>query len=223
MTSTRRRFLQGSMTALACGLSSTRAFAEPPKEGREILDGAKLDGLLASIAKARQAVRSLRADFVQERKMSLLATSVTSTGQLTFLAGSPTGRLRWELAPPDDVVYWVGPEGLAFRTRSSSSTMPAAGANVGRALADLRALLTGDLSELRARYVLGGSRSGDDAAVNGTSKDAAATIRGFTLVLDKGLVLPKRARLLEGKSDTIDLVFSNGAINPPVDPARMRP
>jgi outer membrane lipoprotein-sorting protein len=175
---------------------------------------------LADITKARKAVKSLRADLVQERKLTLLATSVKSSGKMFFVGPD---RLRWELAPPDDVVYWIGPEGLSFRTRSSGATVPASGAKIGKALADLRALIAGDLGALRERYVISATRGPDDVRIAGKAKDAAASVRGFTLVLDKGLVIPLRATLLEGKTDTIEITFSNAAVNAAIDPALMRP
>ncbi|MBN9167664.1 MAG: hypothetical protein BGO98_12330 [Myxococcales bacterium 68-20] len=187
---------------------------------REQLEGPKLDGLLAEIGKARKGVKTLRAAFTQERRITLLATSVKSRGELTFAAPD---RLRWDLAPPDDVVYFIGPEGLAYKTKTSTATVPTGGANVARALGDVRALLTGDLAALRERYTLAASRSATDVEISGAAKDKNASVRSFTLVLDKGLVVPIRSRLIEGKSDSIDLVFSNVVVNGPVDAARLRP
>ena len=204
-------------TALVTKQSSAQEDAGAP---REKLEGAKLDELLADVAKARKDVKTLRAAFTQDRRITLLATSVKSRGELLF--GAPD-RLRWDLAPPDDVVYFIGPEGLTYRTKSSSATVPAGGANVARALGDVRALLTGDLAALRERYTLTASRTATEVEIAGAAKDKNASVKSFTLVLDKGLVVPRRARLLEGKNDTIDLVFSNVVVNGPVDPRRLRP
>ena len=192
----------------------------PPPEAREKLDGAKLDALLADVAKARKGVRTLRANFTQERTLTLLATTVKSTGEMAYVAPD---RMRWELAPPDDIVYLIGPEGLSYRTRSSHATVPATGATIAKALADLRALLGGDLSLLKDRYALSGSRGKTDVEVAGTAKDRSASVRAFTLTLDKALVFPVKAKLIEGKSDAIDIVFANAQINVPIDPAIMRP
>jgi outer membrane lipoprotein-sorting protein len=195
--------------------------APPPADAREKLEGDKLDAALADIARARKSVRTMRANFTQERKLTLLATTVKSTGELAYVAPD---RLRWELAPPDDVVYLIGPEGLSYRTRSSHATVPATGATVAKALADLRALLGGDLAQLKDRYVLSGTRgTAGDVEISGAAKDKAAAVRGFTLTLDKTLVIPVKARLLEGKTDYIDIVFSNGQLNVPIDPATMKP
>jgi hypothetical protein len=202
----------------------TRRAAADPKPGetpeRERLEGAKLDETLAEIGRARKSARTMRAKFTQERTLRLLATSVKSNGNLAYVAPD---RLRWELGAPDDVIYWVGPEGLSYRTRSSKATVPSAGANLARALGDVRALLGGDLGALRERYVLAGSRGPGGVEITGTSKEKRAAVRAFSLTLDKALVLPVRAQLVEGKSDIIDLVFSGGEVNVPIDPKTMRP
>lgn len=187
---------------------------------REKLEGAKLDLVLAEVTRARKELKTLRSHFTQERRITLLATSVKSSGELTCVTPD---RLRWDLAPPDAVAYFVGPEGLSYKTKSSTATVPASGANVARALGDLRALLMGDVGRLRERYTLEGSRSTTDLELKGSAKDKSTSVRAFVLVLDKGLVVPLRARLYEGKSDSIDLTFSNVVVNGPVDPAQLRP
>jgi outer membrane lipoprotein-sorting protein len=228
-----RRFVFAALLALApiatVAVTATPSHAEPAADAGaappatpvpEKLEGAKLDALLADIAKARKNVRTLRASFTQERRLTLLATTVKSTGELAFVAPE---RLRWELAPPDDIVYLIGPEGLSYRTRSSHATVPASGANIAKALADLRALLGGDLSSLKERYILSGSRGANDVEVAGTAKDKTASVRAFTLTLDKTMVLPVKAKLVEGKSDAVEITFSNAQINVPIDPALMKP
>jgi outer membrane lipoprotein-sorting protein len=189
-------------------------------EDREALEGAKLDATLADIKTARSSVKAMRASFTQERKITLLATTVSSTGEMIYVAPD---RLRWDLAAPDDIVYFIGPEGLSYKTKSSSATVPAQGANIAKALTDVRALLGGDLSTLKERYTLSGSRSASDIEVDGTAKDPKASVRAFQLVLDPNKVNPVRAKLLEGKSDSIDLRFGNVVLNEAIDPTKMRP
>jgi len=217
-----------AVVALVVGLGLSvagRAAAEggdagSAQEARERLEGEKLEAALGDVAKARKGVKTMRADFTQERKLTLLATSVKSTGRLSFVAPD---RLRWELSPPDDVVYWIGPEGLSYRTRSSSATVPSGGANLAKTLGDLRALLGGDLASLKERYVLGGSRGPNDLEITGQAKDPKASVKEFSIVLDKTLTLPVKARLLEGKKDSIEILFSNAAVNVTIDPATMKP
>jgi outer membrane lipoprotein carrier protein len=179
-----------------------------------------LDALLADVAKARKPMKTMKASFTQERKLTLLATSVKSTGNLSYVAPD---RLRWELDAPDNVIYWIGPEGLSYRTKSSSATAAPKGAAIANALADVRALLGGDLSSLKDRYVLGGTRRSEEAEITGTAKDPKASVKSFVLVLAKDLAVPLRARLVEGKSDAIDITFANAQVNVPIDPVTMKP
>src|ERR1700722_13091479 len=95
---TRRALLGGSVLALA---TPGRALAGDP-----------LDDLLARIARARAPVRTMKGPFTQTRTIGLLAVDVRSSGALLLVRPD---RLRWELAPPDDAVFFVGPEGLAYR------------------------------------------------------------------------------------------------------------
>ena len=71
--------------------------------------------------------------------------------------------------------------------------------------------------------MLTGSRGPSDVEIAGTAKDKTASVRAFTLTLDKTLVLPVKAKLIEGKSDAIDITFSSAQINVPIDPATMKP
>jgi hypothetical protein len=59
--------------------------------------------------------------------------------------------------------------------------------------------------------------------VVGAAKDKTGSVKAFTLALDKSLMIPLRARLVEGKNDAVDLTFSDVVVNGPVDPARVRP
>lgn len=200
--------------------TSTDPSADAGAPSRETLEGPRLDALLADIAKARKEMKTLRASFTQERRIALLATSVKSRGELLVAAPS---RLRWELLPPDDVVYFVGPEGLAYKTKSSTASLPANSAKVARGLEDLRALLTGDLTTLRVRYTLSATQSPTDVEISGVSKEKSGSLRAFSLVLGRDLVTPLRARLTESKNDKVDLTFTHVVLNGTVDAARLRP
>jgi hypothetical protein len=181
-----------------------------------------LDGLLARIARARAPVRTLQGPFTQTRTIGLLATDVRSTGTLTLVRPD---RLRWELAPPDAVVFFVGPEGLAYRGPHGEGRIPAASARMAGALDDLRTLLGGDLARLRERWDLHVVR--DDAA--GAEIDASARpgvtsqLRGLRFSLAPDLVRPTRALLVEGPRERTQIEFGALVVDAPVDPARVRP
>jgi hypothetical protein len=185
-----------------------------------------LDELLERIAKARASVRTMVGPFTQTRTIGLLSTDVRSTGQMTLVRPD---RLRWDLAPPDDVTFWIAPEGLAFRSSHAGShaegRLPAASARLGGALDDLRTLLGGDLGRLRERWDLRVTR--DDATgaeIEATPRPGTAgALRSLRMTLSPDLVRPLRAVLVEGPRDRTVIEFGAPAINEPVDEARMRP
>lgn len=177
--------------------------------------------LLARIARARSAVRTLQGPFTQTRTIGLLATDVRSTGTLTLVRPD---RLRWELGPPDDVTFWIGPEGLAYRSPHGQGRAPSTTARMAGALDDLRALLGGDPARLRLRWALTVLR--DDAT--GVELDASPLpgttgLRGLRFSLAADLVRPTRALLIEGPRDRTAIEFGALVVDAPVDGAKMRP
>jgi hypothetical protein len=184
----------------------------------------RLENALKDIARTRASVTTLTGPFAQERRIGLLAAKVRSTGTLTLVRPD---RLRWELAPPDDAVYWVAPEGLAYKNRAGQGRIDAGGAGdrVAAALDDMRILLGGDLTRLRARYELRGICLGDDPivfeAVPRPGQSGVARKLVFSFAAD--LVSPKSAIIIEGPRDETEITFGPIQKNVPVDPARMRP
>jgi hypothetical protein len=180
------------------------------------------DDVVARIGRARERVRTLQGPFTQTRTIGLLATEVRSKGTLTLVRPD---RLRWELAPPDDVVFWIGPEGLAYRSAHGRGRVPASSARVAAALDDLRTLLGGDLGRLSTRWSLRVLR--DDA--QGVELDAQARaqtaggVQSMRFALGPDLVRPTRVLLVEGPADRTAVDFGQLAVDAPVDDARMRP
>jgi hypothetical protein len=184
-------------------------------------DGAGSD-VLARIAKARASVRSLQGPFTQKRTIGLLATEVRSHGTLALVRPD---RLRWELAPPDSVTFWVGPEGIAYRSEHGHGRLSVSGAHIAAALDDLRTLLGGDLSKLQERWsirVLRDDASG--AELEATARTpASGGIRTMRFALAADLIRPTRTVLIEGTHDTSEIEFGESTVNAPIDEAVMRP
>jgi hypothetical protein len=182
----------------------------------------KLDKALTDVARARAGVTTLTGPFTQERTIGLLAAKVRSTGTLTLVRPD---RLRWELATPDDVIYWVTPEGLAYRGTGGQGKVPAASQRIAAALDDLRIVLGGDLGALRGRYELSGTCHGDEpitfrAVPRATTSTSFQEIR-FTLAPD--LVSPQTATIVEGPRDRTDIHFGVIRANVPVALGAMTP
>jgi hypothetical protein len=204
------------------GATASRGSSADPADVPARRDDARRDRLIGEIAKARSTLRTLAGPFTQTRSIGLLAAKVRSTGTLTLVRPD---RLRWELAPPDEVVYWVTPEGLAYRSRSGAGVVHGTTAKVAAALDDLRVLLGGDLSLLSTRYdlVLSGNDDGPftfDASPKPGAVGVAAHLT-FTLAPDR--VTPMSATIVEGPRDRTEIVFGALEKNGAVDPARVRP
>jgi len=179
-----------------------------------------VDALFARVARARSTMRTLQGPFTQVRTIGLLATDVKSTGTLALVRPD---RLRWELAPPDSVVFWMLPEGLAYRSSQGTGRLPSATPRIAAMLDDLRTLIGGDLSHLRARWDLRITR--DDASgaeLAATARTPDAPLKSFQFSLASDLVRPVRALLIEGPHDRTVIDFGSLQVNTPVDDAQMR-
>jgi hypothetical protein len=164
----------------------------------------------------------MQGPFTQTRTIGLLATDVRSIGALVLVRPD---RLRWELAAPDDVTFFVGPEGLSFRgAHGGASTLPP-DVRIAGALDDLRTLLGGDLTRLRERWDLRLVR--DDTGgveLEATPRAAAPSpLRSMRFALARDLVRPTRVLLVEGPRDRTAIDFGALVVDAPVDPARMHP
>ena len=184
--------------------------------------GEGLVDVLARVAAARARLRSLRCPFRQSRTIAVLATTVQSRGTMTLVRPD---RLRWDLLPPDDVTFWVGPEGLAYRSAHGHGAVPSTSSRVSAGLEDLRTVLGGDLASLQTRWMLRALR--DDASgveVEGTARPpAAGGLRTIRFALAPDLLRPKRAALVQGPGDATDIEFGEAILDPAVDDTFMRP
>jgi Outer membrane lipoprotein carrier protein LolA len=179
-----------------------------------------VEALFARVSRARSSMRTLQGPFTQVRTIGLLATDVRSTGTLTLVRPD---RLRWELAPPDSVVFWMLPEGLAYRSAQGTGHLPSATPRIAAMLDDLRTLLGGDLSHLRARWDLRVAR--DDASgaeLAATARTPDAPLKSFQFTLAPDLVRPVRTLLVEGPHDRTAIDFGALQVDAPVDDAKMR-
>jgi hypothetical protein len=210
-----RRALVQSVIAVGALAFARRAHADP------------LDDALARIAKARASLRTLVGPFTQERTIGLLSTSVRSQGKLYLVRPD---RLRWELDPPDDVVYWITPEGLAYRSKTGQGRLPATQARLASSLDDLKTLLGGDLSRLRARYELRllpdkVGEIGFEATprVNVSAGDPTMPLKLLRFGVAADGVTPRFAELFEGGKDKTRIEFGALQRDVAVDPALVRP
>jgi outer membrane lipoprotein-sorting protein len=180
-----------------------------------------IDDALARIATARASLRTLVGPFTQERTIGLLSTSVRSQGKVYLVRPD---RLRWELDPPDDVVYWITPEGLAYRSKTGQGRIPASQARLASSLEDLRTLLGGDVSRLRVRYELRLLPAKDgEVAFEATPRDPAMPLKLLRFGVAADGVTPRFAELFESGKDKTRIEFGALLRDVAVDPSVVRP
>lgn len=214
-----------SRRSLALGASGLAVSALVPSvargDERTPITGAKLDELFAEVARARKGAKSFAGPFTQTRKMGLMKAQIVSQGRVSLVLPD---RLRWELFPPDEIVYFVTPDGLAYRNRSSQGAVRANDARtLAAGLDDLRAMLGGDLALLRKRYDLKAFAVGDDVELEANALPSAEG-RGMKAIkfgIGKDRIRPTFTRLVEKNGDSSDIRFGELRMNVPIDPASM--
>lgn len=182
------------------------------------------DDWLARIGAARASLRTMQAQFEQERTLGLLATKIVSKGELAVVRPD---RLRWDILPPDAVTYWVGPAGLAYASpRSQGARDTGSAGPIGSVLQDLLTAIGGNLARLAPRYSIETTAAAEGAvrvSIRPREEAVARVMRALSLVLDRDLVSPKEMTLEESGDDRILVRFRAVRINQPIDPARMTP
>lgn len=179
--------------------------------------------LLSRIATARASLRTLRGPFTQTRTVSLLAGDIRSTGTLMLVR---PGGLRWELAPPDPMTFWVTPEGLAYRSAHGQGRVATTGAGgIAGMLEDLHALLGGDLQTLLRRWSMRVVRDEPTGVgLEATPREKGpAGLRSMRLALAPDLVRPTEVVLVQGPKDRTTIAFGELQVNAAIDDALMRP
>lgn len=184
----------------------------------------EVDDVLGRIAKARKDLKTLRVPFTQNRIIGLLASEVKSKGRLTIVTPD---RLRWDLFPPDEVTYWIGPEGLAMRNEDGVTKVgKAAAGRFASVLSDLLVMIGGDPRQLRSRYDITVAKDGDVATLTAKpkGKDVKKHIDRLTMAVRLGKdAIVERLAIHEKGGDQSQIRFGAHEKNVEVDPDEMRP
>ena len=182
-----------------------------------------VDDALDEITRARAEIKTLQAPFDQTRVIGLLASEVKSKGKLSLVRPD---RLRWDLFPPDDVTYWIGPEGLAMKNKDGVTKIGKASANKFAAvLGDLMIMLGGDMKKLKRRYDLTVKRDGGKLTLNATpkAKDVKKHIAKLALYTDADAAVVRSVEIHEKSGDKSIIVFGTYTKNAKIKPGEMKP
>jgi len=180
----------------------------------------RFEALLERVQFEQKRLRSLEADFVQEKASEFLATPETSRGSLAF--ASPD-RVRWEYHEPkpislvivDDVMLtWYRDVGRAERVkvaRQSSQVFQYLNAS-----GSLEALLR------YFRATVSFPPAGEPYRIELVPRFArvARRLASMTLWIDRQRFLPIRVRYVEPNGDVTEYRLENLRVNQPVPDAR---
>lgn len=174
-----------------------------------------LDDALSRVEAARTGVRSLRADFVQEKVVSLFAETVRSSGKLVVRRPD---RLRWQVLAPDESLFVIAGPAVRYRLPGARGNVDVrtAGA-LGAVLRDLVAFLAGPIADVRGRYRLTLAEASPLVLVaTPTNRDVARSVRTLRLRFSRDLRTLDGVVLEEPGGDRADIRFSHVEINPRV-------
>jgi len=177
------------------------------------------------VTEARKGLKSVIARFTQTRTVGLLAADVTSRGTMTIVTPD---RLRWELAAPDAIIYWIGPEGIAYRTEKGvvKAGKEAAG-RFGAVLGDLLVFMAGDFAALAPRYVITAPARDKDGTLHLVAEPRTDDVKKLVKVVridtTPDLWAVRRVEIEEAGGDKSVIEFGPSQRDPQVAPATMRP
>ncbi len=184
--------------------------------GPALADGT--DDSLAKVKKAREGLKTLVAKFKQVRRIGLLADEVKSEGELTLVMPD---KLRWELFAPDDIVYWVTPSGVAYKSKGKKAAEAPAGA-FGTLLPDMIKFLGGDMAGLKSHYDME-AKDESDGAVSIVAKPKVDEIKKHLKKLtmrtnaDRWGIARVVIEEPKGDSSTIDFMTNQRNVDVPAD------
>lgn len=177
------------------------------------------------VTDARRGLKSVVAKFTQTRSVGLLATDVKSSGTMTIVTPD---RLRWELAAPDAITYWIGPEGIAYRTDKGvvKAGKEAAG-RFGAVLGDLLVFMGGDMAALAPRYRITAPSRDKDGTLHLVAEPKTDDVKKLVKVVridtTPDLWAVSKVEIEEAGGDKSAITFGPSQRDPKIDPTTMRP
>jgi outer membrane lipoprotein-sorting protein len=213
----RRAWLQASFGGLVGGLVGESQVRVVHAKDAKDKGSEAVKAILAELTKSRSKLKTMTCSFKQERVLGLLATKVESKGRMWMKRPS---HLRWELLPPDQAIYWVTPQGIAYKTpEGSGKVKPSNAGTMAVILDDIMVLMGGDLQLLLKRYQVQATK--DNAGtirleLVPTRKSLKKVLSKVVVEIAKDKLSPQRLELIEPKGDKAEIQFENVKINPKI-------
>lgn len=179
-----------------------------------------LDAVLKEVQKRQQTVRSIQADFRQEKSLDLLAETQVSTG--TFAYEKPD-KVRWDYASPAEVVMLIAGGRLTtwYPALKKAETLEVTRfqdrifryMGAGSAIDELSNYFNFRFTEKK-----GSNTYRLDLAPK--TKQIEKRVKSITIYIDRQTYLTNRIEYVEGDGDATIYEFSNIRINEPIDGKR---
>jgi outer membrane lipoprotein-sorting protein len=176
-----------------------------------------LETVLKEVQKRQQSVRSIQADFRQEKSLDLLAETQISNG--TFAYEKPD-KVRWDYASPAEVVMLIAGGRLTtwYPTLKKAETLEVTRfqdrifkyMGAGSAIDELSNYFNFRFTEKK-----GSNTYRLDLAPK--TKQIGKRVRSITIYIDRETYLTSRIEYVEGDGDSTIYEFSDIRINEPVD------
>jgi outer membrane lipoprotein-sorting protein len=202
----RRRSRGAALVALALALFAPAAAATP------------LDDALRRIERARGDVRSMTADFDQDKVLRLFAESVRSQGRLIV---QRPDRLRWEVRTPDASLFLLVGTRMRYRLPGARGQVEAGATGaLGAVLRDLVGFLAGPLADLRDRYRLSLAGTGPTVLTAvPAAEPLSRSVRAVRLRFAADERVVEAVTLEEPGGDRSEIRFRNVRLNARIAPS----
>lgn len=162
-------------------------------------------------------VETMTCDFVQTKRMSLLADELVSHGTMSF---SRPGKLRWEYTRPYSYRFVFDGDRVFIGNDSRSNVMDAGSSKIFGTIARVMMnTVTGRVDKLGADFVVSVSGSAPSRVIMLTPKkrEMKQLLKQVELTLDEKAGIVTHVRLSEKNGDVTDIALTGIKLNQPVD------
>ncbi len=163
---------------------------------------------LQRLREAQSQTRTLAADFVQTKHLSLLAQPLTSSGHFTFKAPD---RIRWQVEKPQPLTILINGRDVDIPGLSTSDRDALAQAPLASLFTELGAVFTGSLDRLQESFAVdAGAHQADIWLKLAPRQDSWKRLfRRIDIEFAAPAFLPQRMRLENAFGDRIDIEWTN--------------
>ncbi len=168
-----------------------------------------VEDYLRDVGRIQAQVKTLRARFVQEKRLSIVRDVLRSSGVFLLDRG---GRVAWDVSEPERMRIVLSPDGVFADGRRVSP----AGAPGGSPLPFLQRFtsLFAGLSETLSEDFEIALVEGDRLRLKPRAAALSSWVQAIELTLDPARKVPVHVRLEEPGGDVTDIDFSDLVVNP---------